>query len=1453
MPSLSERLSSFLQERAGDLPQAPISFVTKERAEKVGEFVEEQRDITRGAGTVLSEDLGSRFTSYLERSRERSPIDFTKPAPVESPGEFLRKTKETGISFARELGPRWGVTVGLELGKLSGKLQKKSFEAIGVDPLFEPIEDVVIEPEKFGAIGKFLLGTEPIGAYEEEAEKIVGERFAKPVGALFLGLDLVPGVGKPAREGAESLLQKAAKAIAKTDNVDEIEPLVKQVFSGTDEEVSVLSRLLKDVDSEDAIATAISKQTIAKSADDAIRAGRTIDEFAEDVASEDLLNIFKRTPIANSTKRVTPETLGTVFDQYARDIYRNVESGIKKAQKAAKLEEVKADSLIKSVARIADESPDFGSFIQKAADDIVKNTIDTGIDVAKLTDEEQVVVGSFVSNVAKQEEATQLLDLIKTGEVKQLPEELGKNKKALQRAVEHIEKGIIPPVRNKNIRKAYEDIVQTIADSPFDVVANKATFTGVDASGRLDAQEIQLLNDVFNKVKAGEIKVAKPTPVSPVVQKQVAERAEQARQVGEAQYVLRNIGEDAVNPDKVKLLTEDANKMSPTTLSEGDVKKYGEIKDTINNRWNNFRTNIQDSWIKVRKLQDETKDISKAQPYERQILFHGRVASRVADVQLEAKEIIEKSIAEAKRVGVKHDELKKSVNDYLVALHAPERNAKLGDEAAGISTAAAKTRLADIDALPYSNTVKQLAQEVLDMNKKVLDVLHVGQIIDTGSYNLLRQTYKNHVPLNRIFDETEDIIDVLGGKGFDVKGAGVKRAKGSKRDVADILTNVTANLEHAVSRVEKNRVGLEVLQFARDLNRAGMDDLFKEVKPTSFTDKMSFMRDPMIMNIKEDGADVFLKIEDEAIANAFKGLGMENLPGFLKFVGAFTRFYSGVHTRFNPEFAFSNKVRDLQELAVYAASQKGIGFSGAGKSVARDAASMKDVVSYMKGADTEGAKLYKQMVEDGGTTGGLSLSTRKQVEVDIKKLEKLAKSKPRQAAQKTLELIDNWNTVFEDSSRLSVYKTALERGMTREQAALLAKESTINFNKKGTQGSIINSLYMFSNASIQGSTKLLKSMKDPKVATAVISSVAGTTYAINRWNDAVDSEWRDKVTKWDKNSNVVVVLPTTEDEGIKYITVPVSWGLKPIKVASDYFYELSNGVEQSVAEGAGGIFAAALEAYNPVGGNDAVQAMLPTVADLPVDLARNKAWHGGKIRPDWNEDLPETYQYWNATKDTKLGRTAISAARTLSDKSKGFIEVSPEDIIYAYKQFVGGGGRFASRVYNTIMEVGEKGELPETGEIPFVNRFFEAKQDDEIYGNSYERLDKIKEQQEIDRFLVREQAQEYYDEVSRLTNDEASLRAQKIKEEEPLVYEKMLEIYEEEQLGLTSLDKQIKQLGVSNGARAKYLYTEMNKLEGEEKTKYYTDMRNKKVISDTVQEQLDYLFKNPELAEEIAF
>jgi len=723
---------------------------------------------------------------------------------------------------------------------------------------------------------------------------------------------------------------------------------------------------------------------------------------------------------------------------------------------------------------------------------------------------------------------------------------------------------------------------------------------------------------------------------------------------------------------------------------------------------------MQDNFVRVKRLMQEEGVVfsDDSNPYLAETLFHGRVGARRENIKSAVQKLNDDIVRFSKKTNADMNALREKIDSYLVARHAPERNKSLGDGAAGIKTGDAKKLIRSIEGDKDFKAVKKFSDSLQELNNKSLDVLLEGGVISKDLHTSLRAKFKNHVPLQRIMDDTPDVKSNLlgGGLGFNVKQSGIKAAKGSKRRVADITTNIAANLDQATILAEKNKVNLATLEFYRK-NKDLLSGLIDEVKPKAigktFNEEAFILKnisDPTTLHIRENGKPVFLRISDPELAKALQGVNLERIPSAIRGVATLTRFYSSLATRFNPEFFITNLLRDVQGLIVNGAAR--IGIKGATKAATSVPKNAKAIVDSLMGRDTEGAKIYNQMVEDGGTTGGLGLSTREQIEIDVKNIRKIAESKPRKAFEMVIKSVDNFNQIFEDSTRLSIYRQSLKDGLSRKQAAFIAKNATVNFNKKGTAGPLVNALWMFSNASIQGGTNVLKSMTNPKVAFATMSTIAGASYFLNQYNDTKDPDWRKKVSDFDKNKNLVIVLDSGDDK-MDYVTIPMEYSLAPIKVVFDKIYESTQKEDLDIANDVFQVASAFLDAYNPVGGSDFASAITPTVADPIIDIARNKKWNGSMIYPEWKKDLTGPEQIFAEPETTKEKLALKLSEFFYNSNLPNTDQVSPEVLEFMYETMVGGTGRAVNRFLQTTGAIATKDtENMEKRDVFLLNRFF---------------------------------------------------------------------------------------------------------------------------------------------------
>lgn len=636
--------------------------------------------------------------------------------------------------------------------------------------------------------------------------------------------------------------------------------------------------------------------------------------------------------------------------------------------------------------------------------------------------------------------------------------------------------------------------------------------------------------------------------------------------------------------------------------------------------------------------------------------------------------------------------------------------------------------------------------------------------------------------------------------------------------------------------------------------------------------RQKFLEGSNILHIMKNGKPVYLEIQDGALAQTFKGANIELMNSIEKISRYFVSIMGSLATRWNLGFAPRNILRDSTDMVVITSSKGGFRFGA--EALSKQPQSINAITQFLRGKKTKDSMLYEQMIADGGTTGNLDFAVKEDIELDWKKIQKLNRSNPRKVATAILQGVENFNEIFENASRLSVYKTALDKGMSREQAASLAKNATVNFNKKGSGGVIINALYLFSNAAIQGTTNTLRAMRNPKIAAAVTTSIAASTYAVNNWNDSIDPNWREKVSKWDRLSNMVVVLPS--NEGIKYITIPFAIGLKPIKAMADSLYDNISG-KVSVPVAAQNISAAILNAYNPLGSS--AFWFVPSVGQPFVELKSNINWKGKMIRPEWMKGLPGMEQYFPSTKETFSGRAAIGFSEGLHEMTGGYVSISPESILYAYEQLTSGTGRFLAQTVNTISGAW-RGGLPEVRELPFLSSFYKNIPEDRLeqlsksfsrseiktelqFMKPEERLEKIQEylsslptaeeRKSAAYALYKEgfsmkgthtsdvaiSAVGLYEELKKLPKDEAAAKFKDIARTEPKVASFIRK--------LSKQDKQTEEMKVLNEGnvkeRAQKIYDKIMSLPKEERKSYYQLLIDSGVATPAVTKEIKELMK----------
>ena len=805
----------------------------------------------------------------------------------------------------------------------------------------------------------------------------------------------------------------------------------------------------------------------------------------------------------------------------------------------------------------------------------------------------------------------------------------------------------------------------------------------------------------------------------------------------------------------------------------------------------------------------------------------------------------------AEELGTESELLSRSVNQYLYAKHGVAYNKAnraryKKDGAAGESTKDFKNIIDDFESQGLDNQLKESIELRRDLSKRILNTLQDGGLISKVEADKLRKRFPDYVPLNRIM-ETDDLDDVVssvsnrGGR-YETKSPGIYRAKGSPLEVDDIYKNIFDNLINATQRAEVNKTNQAFVKLLRD-NPEEAKNIAKIVKGRKSKEK-----EDKVLTVFENGKPLQIELTDPRLAAALKGNNKQEVEGLLKLALKSNRLLGGLYTRMNPDFLIPNLFRDRSEAFVN--SIKNMKFGGALKllnpfSVVNE--DMRTIQRNLLGNKAEpGTKqaelddIYEEFVKAGGRTGGVGLSTVKDINESIKELSGKLNQPAKSKAKTFNKFVNGDNEVFENASRFAVYRNNRANGMTPDQAAFAARNSSFDPNLQGAEGDAIRALYLFSNPAIQGAKNFLRSMnpkKNPKTFTSVMAALGGVNYTIDKWNSLTDENWRDKVGKWKTDKHISIVTGKKPNGDLNYVSIPIGYSMVPYKITADYAQRIMFSEEENidVSEVAKDLRSSVLDAYNPMGGSP-----VPTVFRPILELQRNKDGIGQDIRPDWlekqNVSVVERINPWTA--DTQGGELAMNLSEQLEDMG---YEVSPGALLYLYQTYTGGPGKFVQRLFDVTSKLWNGGKAS-PNDIPVLRRFY-----GETYTKAFENrtgerqiLENIQKQENTTRARVFRTSFKYQ---KRLQNAKSELERERIGQDmlndpevDAAVFRKIETFLEDERDGITPQDKQVRSKLKTNASKAQYYIERIKNMDREEAARYIQGQIDRGLLTKNVEE-----------------
>jgi hypothetical protein len=427
-----------------------------------------------------------------------------------------------------------------------------------------------------------------------------------------------------------------------------------------------------------------------------------------------------------------------------------------------------------------------------------------------------------------------------------------------------------------------------------------------------------------------------------------------------------------------------------------------------------------------------------------------------------------------------------------------------------------------------------------------------------------------------------------------------------------------------------------------------------------------------------------------------------------------TRWFSAVNTQYNLIFGAWNFMRDIQgaQLKLTAtdiADKKLEVLNGTFKAIPEIYKALRERSEGNDFSDKSDGS-WSDFILHGGKVGYKDQFQNLKDSTNIvqKELNKLDRNNLTKATYKTLDWISNVNDVMENSTRLSAYRAALNKYKAehkgpitardlenmKDRAADIAKNLTVNFNRKGTWGAKAGSLYAFFNASVQGTVNLAQTLRGPAGKLIMSGGIAlGIAQAL--WLAMAGFD-EDEPAEFIKQKNLIF---PTGDGGYVMWPMPFGFNIFPNigRLMVEGLIKTSKGKDTSDKLYDGITMLA--NSFNPLGGGGLWQMVTPTALDPLAALAENRDSFGRPISRESRGTSPKPGYTLSRDPSPSISQYLSEFINDISFGNKdkrGWVSPTADQLDYLAGQITGGVGREVMRVGKYASNLAEGKETPES-------------------------------------------------------------------------------------------------------------------------------------------------------------
>lgn len=768
--------------------------------------------------------------------------------------------------------------------------------------------------------------------------------------------------------------------------------------------------------------------------------------------------------------------------------------------------------------------------------------------------------------------------------------------------------------------------------------------------------------------------------------------------------------------------------------------------------------------------------------------YFGKAAERVDEIDRDFQNPITKKL-------VDYEIPQERLDKYLVAKSTPFRNPMIArinpempDAGSGMTYAEAAEEIQQAKDDGIIDQLEELAGDTQVLAKATREGMVRDQLITREQADNWEKTQPFYVPLKGISAGGDMAVSDEDTPHIDYNPAGFRarykesmspKGRGQENLPLSPLAYTFYDAKAAAIRGEKNLAANKFLELI-EKNPSNITQVFTKDNPDMEMEpdpKTGILRlqavnmqgkpDKYFM-VKKEGVPHYIKIGDPLLMRALTNASakdFEKLIGYLDVakVPQATRLMSNLSTTYNPIWAGLNYMKDAQS-AIHniLAEQDRVDGRLAGKEIAKDVWSdltswdnFKKItrITFDKEATTEEERemfgLFQQAKEDGALTGWVVnepvLEKINQIQEAIDRAQAKGPKKlwyeTKEGTAEVLQALQDFNSVFENITRFSVYKNALKAGLTREEAASMSREVTVDFNKRGELGPLISSLYSFANAAIQGNTRLMRSLRGSTAsggrtrAQKLALGLVGIGSLQSVLGHALSDDDEDGKSFYDKIPQHVkdrfIIIPHPWNGGETYTKIPLPYGISVFHNMGANVADFATGhasptdmAVRTLSSFANNFSPISVSFESPLG---FFNSFAPTPIKPVTSALINEDTFGNTI---YNEPFregeavsnvprfstPEVYK--EAVKIINEGTGGQGAV-----KSKVGLDIPAEVMPYLIQQYTGGSGRFVGDMVGLTKNVATW-DFSKTSpnDIPYYNLLQSEVNEKSGLGDYYDRL-----------------------------------------------------------------------------------------------------------------------------------